>query len=96
MIAVINYKVIKCRPNVSYRPLRPSPSTNLQPLTRFTVEPGVHDSKILDGSMQQSRISGGARGNPFSGTASNAASAIADTSNLKGKITSLEVSQLRK
>ncbi len=50
----------------------------------------MQDSKMLEGSMQQSRISGGARGNPFSGTASNAAS-VADTSNLKGKITNLEV-----
>jgi len=53
------------------------------------VEPGQQDSKMLEGSMHQSRVSGGTR-NPFSGAMSNTQS-VTDTSNLKGKIVSLEV-----
>jgi hypothetical protein len=44
---------------------------------------------MLEGSLQASRISAGAK-NPFSGNQSQNQS-ITDTSNLKGKITSLEV-----
>lgn len=42
-------------------------------------------------SFQQSRISGNGKTNPFSGQMSQTQS-LADTSNLRGKITTLEVS----